>query len=248
MFVVDLMHEFELGVWKAVFMHWIHLLTEVGPAKVQELNQWFLHIPTFGCHTIWWFCNKCFWNETTSCSRLWRHTPGQFQLPFNSPWNGRLIGLSAVCNAYIWRVVPQSSWHHYPTPFIHACFLAFLGQATHAYRHHTHTARLLDDTTRACLSFLCFSHMQSLDNTWTPPRDSSWSPTSGQSSSHSAYTILNSPPYLLHMLQNDVQPDHTKAAFPWELCFNNQIFQYHRCLFHPNSMHILCCYHEPLLI
>jgi hypothetical protein len=30
MLVVDLMHEFELGVWKTLFMHLIHLLYAAG--------------------------------------------------------------------------------------------------------------------------------------------------------------------------------------------------------------------------
>ncbi|KAF8585299.1 hypothetical protein K439DRAFT_1646644 [Ramaria rubella] len=38
MFVVDLMHEFELGVWKAVFIHLIWLLYELGSDRVNELN------------------------------------------------------------------------------------------------------------------------------------------------------------------------------------------------------------------
>ncbi|KAF8583687.1 hypothetical protein K439DRAFT_1647169 [Ramaria rubella] len=39
MFVINLMHEFELGVWKAVLTHLIRLLSELGADKVNELNQ-----------------------------------------------------------------------------------------------------------------------------------------------------------------------------------------------------------------
>ena len=38
MFVVDLMHEFELGVWKAVFIHLIRMMVSLGGRAIQELN------------------------------------------------------------------------------------------------------------------------------------------------------------------------------------------------------------------
>ena len=42
MLEVDLLHEFELGIWKAVFTHLIHLLYAVAPAGrlVTELDHW----------------------------------------------------------------------------------------------------------------------------------------------------------------------------------------------------------------
>lgn len=41
MLVVDLLHEFELGLWKAVFTHLIRLLYAAAPAGrlVTELNR-----------------------------------------------------------------------------------------------------------------------------------------------------------------------------------------------------------------
>ena len=39
MFVVDLLHEVELGVWKAIFTHLIRLLEHLGKDKVSELNR-----------------------------------------------------------------------------------------------------------------------------------------------------------------------------------------------------------------
>jgi hypothetical protein len=38
MFVVDLLHEFELGVWKAIFIHLMRILFAAGGTAVQELN------------------------------------------------------------------------------------------------------------------------------------------------------------------------------------------------------------------
>jgi hypothetical protein len=68
MFVPDLLHEFELGVWKAVFTHLIRLLYACGGDKIQILNSRYApfscllfyilthsryrQIPTFGRDTI----------------------------------------------------------------------------------------------------------------------------------------------------------------------------------------------------
>jgi hypothetical protein len=39
MFVVDELHEFELGVWKAIFTHFMHVLHAAGGDSVQTLNR-----------------------------------------------------------------------------------------------------------------------------------------------------------------------------------------------------------------
>lgn len=38
MFVPDLLHEFELGVWKAIFKHLIRILYGQGDDSIQKLN------------------------------------------------------------------------------------------------------------------------------------------------------------------------------------------------------------------
>ncbi|KAG6895033.1 hypothetical protein C0992_003455 [Termitomyces sp. T32_za158] len=52
MLVPDLMHEFELGVWKHVFTHLIRILVANGGTSVQYLNQRYRMVPTFGRSTI----------------------------------------------------------------------------------------------------------------------------------------------------------------------------------------------------
>jgi hypothetical protein len=39
MLVVDLMHEFELGVWKALFIHLIRILQAADKTLVDELDR-----------------------------------------------------------------------------------------------------------------------------------------------------------------------------------------------------------------
>jgi len=70
LFVVDLLHKFELGMWKAIFTHLLHILYAQGGNVIQILNKWWVIIlrnfngltpwryqavSTFGCGTIWWF-------------------------------------------------------------------------------------------------------------------------------------------------------------------------------------------------
>jgi hypothetical protein len=39
MYVPDLLHEFELGVWKATFKHLLRILYAHGGGAIQELNK-----------------------------------------------------------------------------------------------------------------------------------------------------------------------------------------------------------------
>ncbi|KJA13356.1 hypothetical protein HYPSUDRAFT_115550, partial [Hypholoma sublateritium FD-334 SS-4] len=56
-FLVDFMHEFELGVWKKVFIHLLRILDCVDGA-VNELDQRFRSVPTFGRDSIRRFANS----------------------------------------------------------------------------------------------------------------------------------------------------------------------------------------------
>ena len=38
MLVVDLLHEFELGIWKAVFIHLLRMLDSLPKSKIAELD------------------------------------------------------------------------------------------------------------------------------------------------------------------------------------------------------------------
>jgi hypothetical protein len=52
LFVVDLLHEFELGVWKAIFTHLMRILQAIGGNAVQVLNNRYRQILPFGKGTI----------------------------------------------------------------------------------------------------------------------------------------------------------------------------------------------------
>lgn len=49
MFVVDLLHEFELGVWKVTFTHLIRILYAEGGDQVQHLDERYVcYVLVFG--------------------------------------------------------------------------------------------------------------------------------------------------------------------------------------------------------
>ncbi|KAK0437054.1 hypothetical protein EV421DRAFT_1739254 [Armillaria borealis] len=54
LFVIDLMHKFELNVFKALFIHLIRICYAIGAHVVQILNEWynFAIVPKFGCYMI----------------------------------------------------------------------------------------------------------------------------------------------------------------------------------------------------
>ncbi|KAG8702016.1 hypothetical protein FRC09_004999 [Ceratobasidium sp. 395] len=49
---VDFLHEFELGVWKSVFLHLLRILHSTSSSSVSILNERFRLIPPFGADTI----------------------------------------------------------------------------------------------------------------------------------------------------------------------------------------------------
>jgi len=51
-FVVDVLHEIELGVWKGLFTHLTQIGYVVGDNFIQELNHRYCQVSTFGRGTI----------------------------------------------------------------------------------------------------------------------------------------------------------------------------------------------------
>jgi len=40
MLVVDLLHEFELGVWKAIFIHLLRILETLKQSQISDMDKW----------------------------------------------------------------------------------------------------------------------------------------------------------------------------------------------------------------
>ncbi|KAF8835367.1 hypothetical protein BDN67DRAFT_1040256 [Paxillus ammoniavirescens] len=58
MLIVDFLHEFELGVWKAVFIHLLRILDTLKKGELLQLDHRYRCIPTFGRDTIRRFRNN----------------------------------------------------------------------------------------------------------------------------------------------------------------------------------------------
>jgi hypothetical protein len=78
MLVIDLMHEFELGVWKALFIHLLWILEAVDKSKVNELDCRCV----FPCHKSHKKPNRAFALVLDRCLLLARAPSGAFQLTF----------------------------------------------------------------------------------------------------------------------------------------------------------------------
>ncbi|KIJ14904.1 hypothetical protein PAXINDRAFT_78160 [Paxillus involutus ATCC 200175] len=90
MFVVDLLHEFELGVWKAIFTHLMRILYAAGGTAVQELNWRYRGISTFGRGTI-----QRFHKNASAMKRL---AARDFE------------DLLQVSSIVVWVSIPGSAW------------------------------------------------------------------------------------------------------------------------------------------
>ncbi|THU95728.1 hypothetical protein K435DRAFT_966260 [Dendrothele bispora CBS 962.96] len=52
MFTVDLLHEIEIGTWKAIFVHFLRILFAIDRIQVDELDNRYRQVPPFGRETI----------------------------------------------------------------------------------------------------------------------------------------------------------------------------------------------------
>ncbi|KAL1719284.1 hypothetical protein EV715DRAFT_272872 [Schizophyllum commune] len=55
---VDMLHDFEVGVWKSIFAHLVRMLHSVGGDVIEELNRRYRAVPTFLKETIRRFANN----------------------------------------------------------------------------------------------------------------------------------------------------------------------------------------------
>ncbi|KAG1857827.1 hypothetical protein F4604DRAFT_1931350 [Suillus subluteus] len=56
--VVDLLHEFELGVWRMLLLHLLRILCALNKDLIHELDKRYRQVPPFGPATIRWFSSN----------------------------------------------------------------------------------------------------------------------------------------------------------------------------------------------
>ena len=143
MVVVDFMHEWELGVWKALLIHLIHLLMAPNVAKVHQLdfrfvwshpifNSVILMVSQISEHPSFWerhyseISFQCFKLNETCCSWLWRYSSGN--KPYVMKWDIELKVFDSVLFQHFkvsfWLLTMKPSslfclWHagciHFPS-------------------------------------------------------------------------------------------------------------------------------------
>ncbi|EPQ54112.1 hypothetical protein GLOTRDRAFT_94482 [Gloeophyllum trabeum ATCC 11539] len=109
MFVVDLLHEFEHGVWKAVFTHLIRVLYACRGDTIQQFNYRYRQIPTFGWSTIRHFSN----NDLALKKLAARDFEDYLQIPIQPKLESLSIGESSASTPEQTRTDQLGRWHVY---------------------------------------------------------------------------------------------------------------------------------------
>ncbi|CAK5267132.1 unnamed protein product [Mycena citricolor] len=117
----DLMHEVELGTWKALFTHLLRILEALDSTQVAELDARFRQISSFGCGTI-----RKFHNNVSEMKKLAARDfedilqcilsvlEGLFTDPDAAPGspNHEKIVLDLVYIFQMWHALAKSRFHH----------------------------------------------------------------------------------------------------------------------------------------
>jgi hypothetical protein len=124
MFVPDLLHEFELGVLKATFIHLLRILIAAGGDCIQQLNERFRQVLTFGRDTIQRFAkNTADLKKPAACDfeNILQCCISVFEGLLDKPYNTFVLDL-------LWD---QATWHALAKLRMHTTStIAFLEETT----------------------------------------------------------------------------------------------------------------------
>ncbi|KIJ57965.1 hypothetical protein HYDPIDRAFT_34453 [Hydnomerulius pinastri MD-312] len=138
MLVVDLLHEFELGVWKALLSHLIRMLYVVGPSAVHEFNRRFRQVAPFGRSTIRRFAHNVA-DLTKLAARdyedILRCCIPCFEGLFSSPHNETILSLLYIM--CYWHSLAKLRMHTDSTLKILDDVTILLGQHLHNFANNT---------------------------------------------------------------------------------------------------------------
>ncbi|KAG2045967.1 hypothetical protein BDR06DRAFT_1040545 [Suillus hirtellus] len=140
MLVVDLMHEFELGVWKALFVHLIRILSSARPGDVlvHELDRRYRHTPTFGRNTIRKFASDAS-EMKKMASRdfedLLQCAIPVFDALLPEPHNTNVLTL--LCTCACWHALAKLRMHTDETLNLLDTATVTLGKQLHHFQRHT---------------------------------------------------------------------------------------------------------------
>ncbi|TFK94497.1 hypothetical protein K466DRAFT_476226 [Polyporus arcularius HHB13444] len=139
--VPDLMHEFELGVWKFVFTHLVRVLIAAGGDRVQEMDRRFALMPTFGRDTIRRFGANVSamkklaardFEDILQCSYF------VFEGLLDEPYNDHVLKLISVLAT--WHALAKLRLHSEATLTYFEQVTKKLGEAMRAFERHVCSA------------------------------------------------------------------------------------------------------------
>ncbi|TBU21549.1 hypothetical protein BD311DRAFT_678089 [Dichomitus squalens] len=137
LFVPDLMHEFELGVWKGTFTHLIRILIAVGEDGVQKLDERFSMMPTFGRATIRRFTDNVSAMKKMAArdfEQMLKCSIPCFENLLPEPANS--IVLTMLFELAMWHAFAKLQLHSESTLTAFETSTSTLGQAMRAFLRH----------------------------------------------------------------------------------------------------------------
>ncbi|TBU53092.1 hypothetical protein BD310DRAFT_981403 [Dichomitus squalens] len=134
LFTPDLMHEFELGVWKSTFTHLVRILVAAGNDKIQTLDQRFSLVRTFGRGLI-----RPFGGNVSAMKKLAARDFEQllicaipvFEGLLPEPYNSLVLDL--LFELAMWHAYAKLSLHTEPTLSAFEAKTVALGKAMRAF-------------------------------------------------------------------------------------------------------------------
>ncbi|KAH7917181.1 hypothetical protein BV22DRAFT_1052620, partial [Leucogyrophana mollusca] len=152
MLVVDLLHEFELGVWKALFTHLIRILSAagVGEALVHELDRRsYRLVPTFGRDTIRKFASNTSEMKKMAARNfedLLQCAIPVFDALLPEPHNSHVLTLLFTCAH--WHALAKLRMHTDETLDLLDSVTAAIGQQLRHFEKHTCAAFVTQELKR----------------------------------------------------------------------------------------------------
>ncbi|TBU36276.1 hypothetical protein BD309DRAFT_1073507, partial [Dichomitus squalens] len=137
LFVPDLLHEMELGVWKGTFTHLVRMIIAAGGDRVQMLDERFSMLPTFGRATI-----RRFGDTVSAMKKLAARDFEQmlkcampcFENLLAEPYNG--IVLDMLFELARWHALAKLQLHSETTIAALDTSTGTLGQSMRAFLRH----------------------------------------------------------------------------------------------------------------
>ena len=231
MLTVDLLHEVELGMWKALLTHLIRILHTGGADNVHVFDE------RYGLHCVGTWPIMLTLDQLSFGSYIWQsNTPlwGEYFRDEMACWSwfGRLAtGMQPLWHqgcvtdhndlvyySLYWRPVAQATQYFCDWAPVHLCHMACSGETSCSHRHITRALGHCHNHLGKHFMVLFSGHLPWVWYIWDKRRVHQTSTSTN--SSHLNHIKL--PTFLDRPSTPNVQPQNDQASFPWRLRFLHQ--------------------------